>query len=148
MKWIVLCVSNDAASLLLYQSILNLDGHYVLGARDIDEALKVTKRIAIDCVVIDCEDAGISVTTGIARVRPEVPILFVSDQSEVQLQVYSETGMFITKEEAIEQLSRCICEAIGRSVRRCEDDRRKLTHTSNVDSRALHGALVRWLLPW
>jgi DNA-binding response OmpR family regulator len=127
---------------------LNLDGHYVLGARDIDEALKVTKRIAIDCVVIDCEDAGISVTTGIARAQPEVPILLVSDQSEVQLQVYSETGMFITKEEAIEQLSRCICEVIRRSVRRCEDDRRKLTRTSNVDSRALHGALVRWLLPW
>jgi DNA-binding response OmpR family regulator len=86
MKWIVLCVSNDAASLLLYQSILQL-GHYVLVAADIDKALKVTKAIAVDCVVVDCEDHGISVTTEIARARPELPILFVSDQSEVQLRV-------------------------------------------------------------
>lgn len=148
MRWIVLCVSNDAASLLLYQSILELDGHYVLVAADIDEALKVTKGIALDCVVVDCEDHGISITAEIARARPEVPILFVSDQSEVQLGVYSETGMFVTKEEAIEELSRCIREVIGCNARRCEDDRRKLTRTSNVDSRALHEALVRWLLPW
>jgi hypothetical protein len=66
----------------------------------------------------------------------------------VQLHVYSETGMFVTKEEAIEELSRSICEVIERSVRRREHDRRKLTRTSNVDSPALHEALVRWLLPW
>jgi len=148
MKWIVLCVSNDVVRLLLYQSIFELDGHYILVAGDIDEALKVTKGIAIDCVVVDCEDNGISVTTEIARARPGVPILFVSDQSQVQLQVYSETGMFVTKEEAIGELSRCICEVIGRSVRQCEDDRRKVTRTSNVDSPALHEALVRRLLPW
>jgi DNA-binding response OmpR family regulator len=148
MRWIVLCVSNDAASLLLYKSILELDGHYILIAGDIDGALQVTEGIAIDCVVVDCEDNGISVTMEIARARPGAPILFVSDQSEVELQVYSETGMFVTKEEAIGELSRCICEVIGRGVRRCENDRRKLTRTSTVDSPALHEALVRWLLPW
>jgi DNA-binding response OmpR family regulator len=148
MKWRMLCLSSDPARLLLYQSIVELDGHYVHVAGNIDEAIKVTKGIVIDCVVIDCEDNGIAVTTEIARARPGVPILFVSDQSEVQLQVYSETDMFVTEEEAIEELSRCICEVIGRNARRCEDDRRKLTRTSNVDSRALHGAFVSWLLPW
>jgi DNA-binding response OmpR family regulator len=148
MKWMVLCVSNHAASLLLYQSILELDGHCSLVATDADEALKVTKGMAIDCVVVDCGDNGIAATMEIAIARPGVPILFVSDQSEVQLQVYSQTGMFITKDEAIGDLSRCICEVITRNVYRRKDARRKSTCTANVASRALHGALVRWLLPW
>jgi DNA-binding response OmpR family regulator len=148
MTWTVLCVSNEVAGLSLYQSILELDGHRVLVAGDSDEALKVTKRIALDCVIVDCGDNGISVTTEIARARPRVPILFVSDHSEVQLQVYSETGLFVTKEEAIGHLSRCISEVIGRNVCRCEDDRRKLSSASNLDSRALHEALARWIWPW
>lgn len=132
MKWTVLCVSNDAASRLLYQSMLELDGLYVLVAADISEAVKVTEGIAIDCVVIDCEDNGVSVTTEIARARRGVPILLVSDRSEVQLQVYAEIGMIVSKEEAIEQLSPCIGELIARSVRPYENDRRKLGRTSNV----------------
>jgi DNA-binding response OmpR family regulator len=43
-----------------------------------------------DCVIVDCGDNGVSVMTEIARARSGVPILFVSDHSEVQLQVYSE----------------------------------------------------------
>lgn len=148
MKWIVLCVSNDAASLLLYRSILKLEGHCALGAANADEALKVSERTAIDCVVVDCEDNGISVTRKIARVRPGVPILFVSDRSEVELQVYSETGMFVTKEEAIGELSRCISEVIVRSVHRCNKDSRESTRRSTSDSKTLHEAFVRWLLPW
>jgi two-component SAPR family response regulator len=148
MKWTVLCVSNEAASLLLYRSILELEGHCALAVVNAVEALKVMEAIAVDCVVVDCEDNGISVTRKISRVWPAVPILFVSDQSEVELQVYSETGMFVAKEEAIEEPSRCIAEVIRRSVHRCDDDRRKLTHTSSVDTHALHEAFVRWLLPW
>jgi DNA-binding response OmpR family regulator len=148
MKWTVLCVSNEAASLSLYQSILELDGDRVFVAEDFDDALKVTKGIALDCVIVDGKDNGISVTTEIARARPGVPIIFVSDHSELQLRVYSEAGLFVTKEEAVGDLSRCICEVIGRGVRTCKDDRRKLNRTSNVASRALREALVRWVLPW
>src|SRR5215472_13183810 len=114
MKWIVLCVSNDAASLLLYRSILELEGHYALAVANADEAVKVSEELAIDCVVVDCADNGISATREIARGRPGIPILFVSDQLEVQVQVYSETGMFVTKEEAIGELSACISEMIKR----------------------------------
>lgn len=95
MSWIVLCVSDDAASLLLYRSILELDGHNALVAADTDDALKVSEAIEIDCVVVDCEQDGISVTRAISRARPGIPILFVSDQ--LQLQVYSETGMFASR---------------------------------------------------
>jgi DNA-binding response OmpR family regulator len=118
MKWMVLCVSNDAASLLLYRSILELEGHCAIGVANADEALKASVGVAIDCIVVDCEDNGISVMREIARARSGIPILFVSGESEVQLQVYSETGMFITKEEAIGELSRCICEVMGRNVHR------------------------------
>jgi DNA-binding response OmpR family regulator len=147
MKWIVLCVSHDAASLLLYRSILELEGHYALVVANADEAVKVSEEITIDCVVVDCADNGISVTREIARGRPGIPILFVSDQLEIQVQVYSETGMFVTKEEAIGELSRCICEMIRRTGYRCEEDPRG-SCTSTADSRALHSALVSWLLPW
>jgi len=147
MKWIVLCVSNDAASLLLYRSTLELEGHYVLAVTDTEEAVKMSEEIAIDCVVVDCEDDGIPVTRGIARARPGIPILFVSDQLEAQVQVYSETGMFVTKEEAIGEISKCISEMIRRTAYRDEEDPRG-PRTPMADSRALHSALVRWLLPW
>jgi DNA-binding NarL/FixJ family response regulator len=104
--------------------------------------------IAIDCIVVDCEDNGISVTRQIARDRPGIPVLFVSHRSEVELQIFSEAEMFVSKEEAIGELPRCVCEVIGRNRRRCDDDRRKLTRTTEVESRALHEAFVRWLLPW
>jgi CheY-like chemotaxis protein len=39
MSWIVLCVSDDVACLLLYRSILELDGHNVLVAADTEDAL-------------------------------------------------------------------------------------------------------------
>lgn len=47
----------------------------------------------------------------------------------------------------LEEPSRCIAEVIRCSVRRCDDERRKLTHRSSIDSRALYKALVRWILP-
>lgn len=144
----MLCVSNDAASLLLYRSILELEGHCALSAANADEALKVSEGIAIDCVVVDCDDNGIAVTRKTSKAWPAVPILYISGQSEVGLQVYSETGMFVTKEQVIEEPSRCIAEVIRRRVRRCDDHSRKLTHASGVDSHALHEAFVRWLLPW
>jgi DNA-binding response OmpR family regulator len=122
----VLCVSHDAASLLLYRSILELEGHTTLGVVSADEALKISEGIAIACVVVDCGDNGISVTRKIAVAMRGIPILFVSDQSEVELQVYAETGMFVTKEEAIGELSRCIAEGRGHSGRRYDRDRRKL----------------------
>ena len=150
MKWIVLCVSNDVASLLLYRSILELEGHCALAVANVDEALRVSEGLAIDCIVVDCKDNGISVTRKIAIACPRIPILFVSDESEVELQVYSETGMFVTKEEAIGELPTCLCELIGRGrdKRRFDDDRRKLTQKTNLDSRVLHEAFIRWLLPW
>jgi DNA-binding response OmpR family regulator len=110
MKWTVLCVSTDAASLLLYRSILELESHCAIAVANADDALRASEGIAIDCVVVDCEGNGISVTREIARAHPGIPILFVSDQLEVQVQVYSETGMFVTKEEAIGELSRCVSE--------------------------------------
>jgi DNA-binding response OmpR family regulator len=147
MIWTVLCVSNDAPSLLLYESILELEGHCALGVANAGEALKVSERIAVDCILVDCEDNWISVTKQIARAWPEIPILIVSDQLEVHLQVYSETAMFVSKEEAIGELSSRISEVIGRSVYRWEEDPRA-TRTSNANSRTLHRVFVRWMLLW
>jgi DNA-binding response OmpR family regulator len=150
MSWIVLCVSDDAASLLLYRSILELDGHNALLAADTDDALKVSDAIKVDCVVVDCQQDGISVTRGISRARPGVPILFVSDQLEVQLQVYFEASTFVTKDEAIGDLSKCVREVIQRGVHRRIEIGRRTTSTrrTNVESLPLHEALVKWLLPW
>jgi DNA-binding response OmpR family regulator len=150
MSWIVLCVSDDDASLLLYRSILELDGHNALVAADADDVLKVSDAIEIDCVVVDCEQDGIYLTRGISKALPGIPILFVSDQSELQLQVYSETGMFVTKDEAIGELSKCVREVIQRGVHPRIEVRRRMNSTrrANVESGPLHEALVRWLLPW
>ena len=68
----------------------DLQSEFGLAVTDAAEAVKISKEIAIDCVVVDCENDGIPVTRGIARARPGIPILFVSDQLEGQVQVYSE----------------------------------------------------------
>jgi DNA-binding response OmpR family regulator len=148
MSWIVLCVSDDAAS-LLYRSILQLDGHNALVAADTDDTLKVSDGNEIDCVGVDCEPDGISLTRDISRARPGIPILFVSDQSELHLQVYSETGMFVAKDEAIGELSKCVREVIQRGEHRRIEGRRRTNSARrpNVESGPSHEALVRWLLP-
>jgi DNA-binding response OmpR family regulator len=149
MSWVLLCVSDDTGSLLLYQSMLAMEGHTVLVAPNADEALRAGDGIAIDCVVIDCEDNGVAVTREIATARLGIPIIFVSDQSEVQMQIYSETGMFISKEEAIEQLSRCVGEVLkGNVYRSSKGSRRKSTGASTIKSLVFHRAWVRWFLPW
>jgi DNA-binding response OmpR family regulator len=86
MSWIVLWVSDDAASLLLPPSILELAVHNTLIAADADVALEISNVIAIDYVVVDCKQDATSVTRRISRARLDIPILFVSDRSEVQLQ--------------------------------------------------------------
>ena len=92
MRWTVLCVGDDASRILLYQSFLELDGHSVLVVASAAEALEVSKTRALDCTVIDNEKDGISIASQIARARPGLPILFVSDRSELPFQIYAETG--------------------------------------------------------
>jgi CheY-like chemotaxis protein len=93
MPWTVLCAGDDASRILLYQSFLELDGHSVLVAASAAEALEVSKTRALDCAVIDHEKDGTSIASQIARARPGLPILFVSDRSELPFQIYAETGM-------------------------------------------------------
>ncbi len=149
MRWTVLCVSDDPSALLLYQSILELDGHSVLVAKGAHEALEVSKGLRIDCVVLDHETDAISIAKEIARARPGLQILVVSDQSEAEFDIYAEAGMFISKDEAIEELSRCIHEVLRRDAcERIDAHNRNSVSRKFVGSRPLHGALVKWLLPW
>ena len=78
---------------------------------------------------------------GISKARPDIPIHFVSDCLEVQLQVCFENQ----KDAAIEELSRCVREVIERDVHgRIEDLQRRIpTGWTNVESRPLHDVLER-----
>ncbi len=121
----------------------------MLVAASVAEALEVSKTRALDCAVIDHEKDGTSIASQIARARPGLPILFVSDRSELPFQIYVETGMFITKDEAIEGISGCVGEIMERNVNEfIEGHSGDRTHRTDVGSRPLHRGIVGWIFPW
>jgi DNA-binding response OmpR family regulator len=138
-------MSNDRAALLLYQSILELDGYSVVASQTAHEALRIFKRTSFDCVVIDHETEGTFLVERIARRRLAPAVIFVTDRSEIPLRIYSKVEMFIAKEEAIENLSQRMRDVLRpREGNQNEPD----LSPSDDDSSFLHPAFLRWLLPW
>ena len=149
MSWTVLCIGDDPSGILLYQSMLELDGHSVLVASSAIEALRASKARAVDCAVIDHERDGMSIARQIARAWPGLRILFVADRAELPFQIYAEAGMFITKDEAIEGISGCVQEMMQRNVNECSKGcSGNRTHGTDDGSRPVHRGIVRWILPW
>jgi DNA-binding response OmpR family regulator len=140
----ILCISDDRPARLLYQSLLELEGYSVLVAETTDEALRMCKRIGIDCIVVDHKTEGVALVRRIARCWPPPAVIFVTDRSGVAERIFSEVDMFITKKEAIEQLARLIPEVL----RRRGDTSQSELHlgTPTDDNLFLHSGFLRWLL--
>ena len=110
----ILCIVDDPSRLLLYRSMLELRGHSVLVAATADEILEVNKGTVIDCAILDHERDSLSLAQKISRSHPSSPILLVSDRAEIPEKLSSLMEMFITRDEAIQDISSCVQELLHR----------------------------------
>jgi CheY-like chemotaxis protein len=149
MSRIVLCVSDDPSALLLYRSMLELEGDSVLLARNVEAGLRLAKAEMVDCIVVDHRTQGAYLARKIARRRQSPPIIFVFDGQELPVQIYPDVALIIERDEAIENLSRCIQQVLNRRRPDCTQDNEVVTEPDTFSCFApLHRLLSDWLLPW
>jgi len=148
MSWTVLCVADNASRRLLYQSVLEMEGHSVLFAATVADAIEICRMAAVSCVVIDRID-GLRFAEAFDRALPTIPILFVTDEWPTGIEIYRQVEMFISNEEALEQLPECIEEAVARSaLKSVENDCESNVRVSDLPRGTLHQVFIRWMFPW
>jgi CheY-like chemotaxis protein len=145
----VLCVSDDPSALLLYQSMLELDGDSVLLARSVEEGLRLAKTEMAECIVIDHRTHGAFLARKIARCRQSPPIVLVFDGQKIPIQIYLDVAMIIGRDEAIESLSRRIEEVLNRRRREsAETDEVEPELDAFAGFAPLHYLFTKWLFLW
>jgi len=83
----VLCVGDDPSRLLLYRSLLELDGYSVLLAEAVEDGLELSKNKIIDCIVLDHARDGAVLARKIGRQKIASPLIFVLDGSELPVHI-------------------------------------------------------------
>ena len=151
MNWTILCIADDPHALLLYGSVLELSGLQVLTTSSSEYGLEICNFRSVDCVVLDRPQDRSILARKIGRRHPHLPIVVVSDDTRISLDIYGEVEMFITKTEAIEELVECIEQVARRS--KCG----AIGGTDGIESRPAkpqeryrkpHRAFTSWILPW
>jgi DNA-binding response OmpR family regulator len=127
MSWRLLCICDSPAALLLYQSILELAGFRVLAAPSLKHGLRASDGIPLDCVVLDLRAEAGRLVRKIRLRRPGVPVLFVWLRTETWAQLYSQVDMFITQDEAIEELPQRVEELLHRRESETDNSRSRGT---------------------
>ena len=151
MNWTILCIADDPHALLLYRSVLELSGLRVLTTSSGEHGLELCNLCSVNCVVLDRPRDGSIIARKIGRRHPHLPIVVVSDDAGIFLDIYGEVEMFITKIEAIEELVECIEQVAQRS--KCgtiggTDGIEPRAAKPHVRNRKPHRAFTNWILPW
>lgn len=151
MNWTILCIADDPHALLLYRSVLELSGLQVLTALRSDCGLELCNFSSVGCVVLDRPQDGSILARKIGRRHPHLPIVVVSDDTRISLDIYGEVEMFITKTEAIEELVECI-EQVARRTKRgaigARDGIEPRPAKPQGRYRKPHRVFTSWILPW
>lgn len=151
MNWTIVCIADNPNALLLYRSVLELSGLRVLTTSSGEHGLELCHVCSVNCVVLDRSQDGSVLAREIGRRHPHLPVVVVSDDTRISLDIYGEVEMFITKIEAIEELVECIEQVAQRS--KCDT----IGGTDGVAPRAAkphdrhrkpHRAFTNWILPW
>ena len=151
MNWTILCIADDPHTLFLYRSVLELSGLRVLTTSSGEHGLELCNSCSVDCAMLDRPLDGSILARKIGRRHPHLPIVVVSDDTRISVDIYGEVEMFITKTEAIEELVECIeqvarrskCGAIG-----ARDGIEPRPAKPQDRYRTMHRAFTNWILPW
>jgi len=150
MNWTILCIADDPHALFLYRSVLELSGLRVLTTSSGEQSLELCNFCSVDCVVLDRPQDGSTLAHKIGRKHPHLPLVVVSDDTRISLDIYGEVAMFITKTEAIEELVECIEEVARRSKCGGVDGGGRIESppAKARDHRNPHRVFTSWILPW
>jgi|GEM_PF-6880077 DNA-binding NtrC family response regulator len=150
MNWTILCIADDPHALLLYRSVLELSGLRVLTTSSREYGLEICDFCSVNCVVLDGPQDGSILAGEIGRRHPHLPVVVVSDDTGIFLDIYREVEMFITKTEVVEELVECVEDVARRS--KCE----AIGGTDGIGPRPAkphyryhkpHRAFTSWILP-
>jgi DNA-binding NtrC family response regulator len=144
MGWTVLCISDDSSALLLYRSMLEFAGSCVLAVPTVKEGLNLSKYRPVDCIVLDLRRYRTRLVRRIARQRPGIPLILVSGNGEMVLQLYTEVEMFIARDEAVEELPERVEEIMRRSGSKPSTEHRNTSASRGDYSHILHRVIDRW----
>ena len=146
-----LCIADDPHALLLYRSVLELSGLRVLSTSSGERGLELCNFCSVDCVVLDRPQDGSILARKIGRSHPHLPIVVVSDDTRISLDIYGEVEMFITKTEALEELVQCI-EQVARTSKcgpiGARDGIEPRPAKPQGRYRKPHRVFTSWILPW
>jgi DNA-binding NtrC family response regulator len=84
----ILCVHDAVEKLRLLQGTLEDAGYEVFSAANADMALQILRTASIDAVVLDYDieaPGGVSLRYRIAHMRPDLPLLMISDVRELRM---------------------------------------------------------------
>jgi DNA-binding NtrC family response regulator len=114
----ILLVEDFEALRALMTQVLSLEGHEVVGAASVPEAVALCTTHHFDLVVTDCRlpgGTGNEVARAAAAHRPGIAVLFVSGSrsAAVDLEVPGATVRFMEKPVDIDALSACVRELVG-----------------------------------
>jgi hypothetical protein len=74
--------------------------------------------------------------------------VFVVDEVRIPLQIYPLVEMFLSIDEALEGISQCVEEVVGRRALHTSVCHQSRLGVSDARSNPLHEAFVRWIFPW
>ena len=102
-KEMILCIDDDGAGLEACKELLEFSGYEVLTAQSGEQGLGLFASHPIDAVVLDHKMPGMNgdrVAKQMRRVKPDVPILMFSGNSELLPNELSSVDAFLSKGES------------------------------------------------
>jgi DNA-binding NtrC family response regulator len=114
----ILCVDDEAASILIMEDALQRAGHTTIGVHNVQAAAKVLARGGIDLIVSDYrmpEATGLEFLDHLAREQIEVPLIMVTGNASIEHAVASmKAGAidYITKPIRPQQLELAVDQAL------------------------------------
>lgn len=82
---VILCIEDNASSLILRKMLLESSGYMVLGATSGQEALQLLQGFHVDLVLSDHylrNELGAAVAANIKALQPNVPVLIISGSAD------------------------------------------------------------------
>lgn len=117
----VLIVDDDAAIRLLCRVNLELEGHRVLDAAQLDEARNLLAAEPVDVVLLDLHvgtERGLDLLAELRRDRPEVAVALLTGSPQARSpEEEAKADAMISKPFEIEELGRTVRRLAERSIR-------------------------------
>jgi CheY-like chemotaxis protein len=128
---LILCIDDDDLVLSFHRALLERRGYEVITTASARQGLQLAELRPVAAVVVDYhmpEMYGHEVAAEIKRIRPQIPIVMVSNDEAIPEQVLSAVDAFVSKDEAASRLLPVIMSVCGEGGSALQEDDGSLTH--------------------